>query len=52
MIKLNIQNETGLCRYIPNGEGHIHHFTYLKMKSARILMLEAESKRGVYVESK
>jgi len=34
MEKLNIQNETALCKYIPDGEGHIHHFTYLKMKSA------------------
>ena len=34
MKKLNVQNETALCRYIPHGEGYIHHFTYLKMKSA------------------
>lgn len=33
MAKLNLQNETGLCRYIPHENGYIHHFTYLKMKA-------------------
>ncbi|MCB1116444.1 MAG: hypothetical protein KDK71_08245 [Chlamydiia bacterium] len=34
MAKLNISNETGLCKYIPIEDGHIHHFTYLKLKSS------------------
>jgi len=34
MATLNVQNESSICKYIPYGEGYIHHFTYMKMKSS------------------
>lgn len=35
MNKLSVDKEINLCRYIPdiNGNGHIHHFTFKKMRS-------------------
>jgi hypothetical protein len=39
MSKLNIERETVLCMYIPYGKGHLHHFTYLKMKQANPIQL-------------
>lgn len=39
IVKLNVQRETALCKYIPYGKGHLHHFTYLKMKSENPIQL-------------
>lgn len=47
MEKLNIQNENALCKYIPYGEGHIHHFTYLKTKSSNPVQIRNLIKENI-----
>jgi hypothetical protein len=39
MVRLNVQRETAMCKYIPYEKGHLHHFTYLKMKSSNPIQL-------------
>ena len=39
MVKVNVLRETALCKYIPSDEGYIHHFSFLKMKSANPVQL-------------
>lgn len=39
MTKMNVLRETALCKYIPCDVGYMHHFTFLKMKSANPIQL-------------
>jgi hypothetical protein len=39
MTKMNVLRDTALCKYIPSEEGYLHHFTFLKMKSANPIQL-------------
>ena len=32
MTKLNLKSENEICRYLPDGEGYLHHFSFKKMK--------------------
>lgn len=32
MMRTQVDKETSLCRYIPQGESHLHHVSYLKIK--------------------
>lgn len=40
MSKVNVQKETDLSRYIPGKKGHLHHFSFVKLKKTSPIELQ------------